>query len=61
MDAKQKALQLVEKVVVKQSSFSSYLDAYFLIGLFFAVVLPLLIFVAKRDKTKAVTIPSSNH
>jgi hypothetical protein len=29
LDAKQKAIQLVEKVVVKQSSFSSYLDAFF--------------------------------
>jgi DHA2 family multidrug resistance protein len=61
LDAKQKAIQLVEKVVVKQSSFSSYLDAFFLIGLFFAVVLPLLLFVAKRDKTKAVVIPSTDH
>jgi len=61
IDAKLKAMQLMELVVVKQSSFSSYLDGYFLIGLFFAVVLPLLLFVAKRDKTKAVVVPSSDH
>ena len=61
LDAKQKAMQLIELVVVKQSSFSSYLDGYFLIGSFFAVVLPLLLFVAKRDKTKKMVIPSSDH
>ncbi|GAA4311126.1 DHA2 family efflux MFS transporter permease subunit [Mucilaginibacter gynuensis] len=61
LDAHQKALQLLEKVVVKQSSFSSYLDAYLLIGLFFVVVLPLLLFVAKRDKKRALVIPSSDH
>jgi DHA2 family multidrug resistance protein len=61
LDAKQKAMQLIELVVVKQSSFSSYLDGYFLIGSFFAIVLPLLLFVAKRDKTKKIVIPSSDH
>jgi DHA2 family multidrug resistance protein len=61
LDAKQKAMQLIENVVVKQSSFSSYLDGYFLIGLFFAIVLPLLLFVAKRDKKRPIVIPSSDH
>ena len=60
-DAKLKAMALMEKVVVKQSFFSSYLDAYFLIGLFFTIVLPLLIFVAKRDKSKPIVVPSSDH
>jgi len=60
-DARQQALLLMEKVVVKQSSFSSYLDSFFLIGLFFAVVLPLLFFVAKRDKKRPLVIPSSDH
>ncbi|WP_158798059.1 DHA2 family efflux MFS transporter permease subunit [Pedobacter sp. L105] len=60
-DARQQAMQLMEKLVVKQSSFSSYLDGYFLIGLFFAVVLPLLFFVAKRDKKRPLVIPSSDH
>lgn len=50
LDAKQKAMALIEKVVVKQSSFSSYLDAYLLIGLFFAVSLPLLFLVMKKNK-----------
>jgi DHA2 family multidrug resistance protein len=61
LDARQKAMQLIELVVVKQSSFSSYLDGYFLIGFFFVIVLPLLLFVAKRDKTRAVVVPSSDH
>jgi len=61
LDAKQKAMQVVENVVVKQSSFSSYLDGFFLIGLFFAIVLPLLLFVAKRDKKRPLVIPSSDH
>jgi DHA2 family multidrug resistance protein len=61
LDAKHKAIQLVENVVVKQSSFSSYLDSFFLIGLFFAIVLPLLLLVAKRDKKRPIVIPSSDH
>ena len=60
-DAQHKALELLERVVIKQSSFSSYLDAFFLMGLFFAIVLPLLFIVAKRDKSKPVVIPSSDH
>jgi DHA2 family multidrug resistance protein len=50
LDARQKAMGLIEKVVVKQSSFSSYLDAYMLIGLFFALALPLLLLVMKKQK-----------
>lgn len=61
LDAKRKARLLVEKLVVKQSSFSSYMDGYFLIGLFFAVVLPVLMFVAKRYRKKPLVIPPSDH
>ena len=50
LDAQQKAMALIEKVVVKQSSFSSYLDAYMLIGLFFAMAIPLLLLVMKKNK-----------
>jgi DHA2 family multidrug resistance protein len=60
-DSKQQAMMLMEKVVVKQSSFSSYLDGYFLIGLFFVTVIPLLILVAKRDKTKPVVVAGGDH
>lgn len=60
-DAKQKAMLLIEKLIVRQSSFASYLDAYLLIGLFFAIVLPLLLLVARRDRSRPVVIPSSDH
>ena len=61
LDAKKQAMQLMEKVVVKQSAFASYLDGYFLIGSFFVVVLPLLLFVIKRPPKKPLVIPSSDH
>ena len=60
-EAKQKAMQLVELVVVKQSSLLSYLDAYLLIGLFFAIALPLLLLVAGRNKKSAIVIPTADH
>jgi DHA2 family multidrug resistance protein len=50
LDAQQKAMGLLENVVVRQSSFSSYLDAFMLIGLFFTLSLPLLLLVMKRQK-----------
>ena len=59
-EAKAKAFELMSKIVTRQASFSSYLDAYFLIGLFFAGVLPLLFFVAKQ-KGAAVVVASSDH
>ncbi|HTH81330.1 MAG TPA: DHA2 family efflux MFS transporter permease subunit [Mucilaginibacter sp.] len=60
LDAQQKAMGLLEKVVVKQSSFSSYLDAFMLIGLFFILSLPLLLLVAKRQKG-AVKVVLNDH
>jgi DHA2 family multidrug resistance protein len=61
LDAKQKAMGLMENVVVKQSFFSSYLDAYMLIGLFFALALPLLLVVMKRNKAAAVKVVLNDH
>lgn len=60
-DAKLRAMALMEKLVQKQSAFSSYLNAYLLIGLFFLMVLPFLFLVAKRDKTRPILIASSEH
>ena len=60
-DANRNALALMEKVVVKQSFFTSYLDAYLLIGIVFAIALPLLVFVRKKDKSKPVIIAASDH
>ena len=49
-DAHQKAMKLIDMVVVKQSTLLSYLDSYLLIGLLFAIALPLLLLVIKRNK-----------
>jgi len=53
IDAKQKAMGLMDLAVVKQSALLSYTDAYFLIGLLFAVTLPLLLFVVGGPKAAA--------
>ncbi len=60
-DAQQKAMFLIEKTIIKQSSMLSYLDSYLLIGLFFGASLPLLLLVARRDKKRKIIIPSSDH
>lgn len=60
-ESREKAIQLMENVVNKQSYFMSFLDGYFLIGMFFVIVLPLLVFVARRDRSKPVVIPASDH
>lgn len=49
-DAHQKAMKLIDLSVVKQSTLLSYLDSYLLIGLLFAIALPLLLLVIKRNK-----------
>jgi len=62
IDAKQKAMGLVDLAVVKQSALLSYTDAYFLIGLLFAVTLPLLLFVVGGPKSAApVKMVLSDH
>ncbi|MES2429154.1 MAG: DHA2 family efflux MFS transporter permease subunit [Bacteroidota bacterium] len=48
MDAHQKAIKMVDVTVVKQSTLLSYVDSYMLIGLLFALTLPLLLLVLKR-------------
>lgn len=60
IDAKLRALQLMDNVVQKQSSLLSYVDGYLLIGLFFTLALPLLILVARRQKGKLV-VASADH
>ncbi|MDB5116028.1 MAG: transporter [Mucilaginibacter sp.] len=61
LDAQQKAMALMDRVVVKQSFFSSYLDAYVLIGAFFALALPLLLLVMKRNKGATVKVVLNDH
>lgn len=61
IDAKQKAFDMLNIAVVKQSSMLSYLDAFLLIGCLFALTLPLLLFVMKRGSKPAPGIIISDH
>jgi len=60
LDAKHKAMGLIDLSVVKQSSLMSYLDAFLLIGLLFAATLPLLLFVI-RSQRKGPAVIVSDH
>jgi DHA2 family multidrug resistance protein len=59
-DARQRALQLVDNTIQRQSHLLSYIDGYLFIGLFFTIALPLLFIVAKRRKGPIV-IASADH
>ena len=61
MDAKRMAVKMIDVSVVKQSTLLSYLDSYLLIGLLFAITLPLLLFVVKRGKAKTANVVVSDH
>lgn len=61
LEAKHKAMGLIDLSVVKQSTLLSYLDAFLLIGLLFALALPLLIFVAKKSADKKPAVIVSDH
>ena len=61
LDAKRLAVKAIDVAVVKQSTLLSYLDSYLLIGLLFALALPLLLFVIKRSKTKTANVVVSDH
>ncbi|MBS1522383.1 MAG: DHA2 family efflux MFS transporter permease subunit [Bacteroidetes bacterium] len=61
LDAKQMAIKAIDVAVVKQSTLLSYLDSYLLIGLLFAVTLPLLLFVIGRKKGKTANVIVSDH
>ncbi|MGF7080867.1 DHA2 family efflux MFS transporter permease subunit [Mucilaginibacter sp. UYCu711] len=59
-EAHQKAIKMIDLSVVKQSTLLSYLDSYLLIGLLFALALPLLLLVMKR-KTGPVKMVLNDH
>jgi DHA2 family multidrug resistance protein len=61
LEAKSMAIKMVDVSVVKQSTLLSYLDSYLLIGLLFAITLPLLFFVVKRSKTQTANVIVSDH
>lgn len=60
-DAQAKALKLVDNVVVRQSTFLSYLDSYLLIGMLFILAMPLMLLVLKRQPKPAGNIIISDH
>ncbi|MES2110536.1 MAG: DHA2 family efflux MFS transporter permease subunit [Bacteroidota bacterium] len=60
-DAHQKGMEVIDRVVVKQSTLLSYADSYFMIGLIFALALPLLLFVVRSPKSTAPTMILSDH
>jgi DHA2 family multidrug resistance protein len=61
LDAKKLAVKAIDVAVVKQSTLLSYLDCYLLIGILFAVTLPLLLFVVKRGKAKTANVIVPDH
>lgn len=60
-DAKLKAMDMIDAAVVKQSTMLSYIDAFFLIGLLFAITLPLLLFAVGTPKNTAPKMVLSDH
>jgi DHA2 family multidrug resistance protein len=60
-DAHMKAMELIDRTVVKQSTLLSYVDSYFLIGMLFAIALPLLLFVVSAPKSTAPKMILTDH
>jgi len=61
LDAKIRALKVIDVLVVKQSALLSYKDAFFLVGIFFVITLPLLLFVVGQAKRKGGNVIVSDH
>jgi len=59
-DAHSKALKLLDNIVVRQTSILSFNDAYLLVGMVFALALPLLL-VARKRKGKKLDVILSDH
>ncbi|WP_337966839.1 DHA2 family efflux MFS transporter permease subunit [uncultured Flavobacterium sp.] len=60
-EAKIKALKLMENVIVRQSSLLSYRDAFVIVGLFFVITLPLLLFVMNKSNKVKPGVIISDH
>lgn len=60
-DAHLEGMEMIDRTVVQQSTLLSYTDAYFLIGLLFAITLPLLLFVVRAPKSTAPAMILSDH
>lgn len=61
IDAHEKAMKMIDVSIVKQSTLLSYMDSFMLIGLLFALALPLLLLVMKRDKSAPVKVVLNDH
>lgn len=61
LEAKQKAMALIDLSIVKQSTLLSYLDAFLLIGILFTLSLPLLLFVSRKSGHKPSAAILSDH
>ncbi|MFT3828003.1 MAG: DHA2 family efflux MFS transporter permease subunit [Chitinophagaceae bacterium] len=55
------SMRLMEANVVKHSALLSYLDSFLLIGLLFALALPLLLFVTRRSGKKQPNVIIADH
>jgi DHA2 family multidrug resistance protein len=61
LNAQGKAVKMIELTVVKQSAMLSYIDDFLLIGLLFAIALPLLLFVSHSHKQQKAAVIISDH
>jgi DHA2 family multidrug resistance protein len=61
LNAQGKAVKMIELTVVKQSAMLSYIDDFLLIGLLFAIALPLLLFVSRGHKQQKAAVIISDH
>ncbi|WPV65762.1 DHA2 family efflux MFS transporter permease subunit [Chitinophaga sp. LS1] len=61
LEAKQKALKVVDAVITKQSNLMSYDDAYLMVGIVFLFALPLLLLARKRKVGMQVKVVLSDH
>lgn len=60
-EAHTQALALLDKVVAKQSTVLSFMDAYLLVGVIFVLALPLLLLATRRKKAAQVQVVLSDH
>ncbi|OKS86718.1 DHA2 family efflux MFS transporter permease subunit [Mucilaginibacter polytrichastri] len=60
-DSRTKAFKLIDSIVVKQSTLLSFDDSFFLLGLIFAIALPLLLLVLKQAKRAGGPVIISDH
>lgn len=61
LDAQHRAMRLLEANVARQSNLLSFGDAYLLIGLIFLIVLPLLLFAARKKDQQVAPVILSDH